>query len=137
MKTQSKTTVKTPVKDLKKGESIEHYNAVLLEEIKSDMKQVIEGMESTKSSIHKEMQEFRGEVNEHFRMTDFAIAKHSEQLQNIEKDVSTLKSDVSTLKSDVKEIKTTVKRMEEKFDSHETRLTTVEEKIETHLIGHP
>ncbi len=84
MKKEPKAMIRTPVKDLKKSDSIEHYNAVLLEDIKSKMEQVIEVTETTKESIHKEMNEFREEVNQRFDMVESVVRAHSGQLQNIE-----------------------------------------------------
>jgi len=109
------TSIKTPVKDLKTDDTIEHRKVILLEDIQSKMEQVIEGMCSTKESIHKEISEFRVEVNQRFDMIETVVRAHSGQLQNVEKDI--------------KDIKLTVHRLEEKDTNHEERITVIEREM--------
>ena len=161
MKKEPKAMIRTPVKDLKKSDSIEHYNAVLLEDIKSKMEQVIEVTETTKESIHKEMNEFREEVNQRFDMVESVVRAHSGQLQNIEitlaghgrqltdhgkqltdhgkqlteinKHVTEHDTRFDKLETDVKEIKVTVKRLDEKMsDDHEERIAALEKSLTAH-----
>ena len=143
MKKESKATVNTPIKDLKGKESIEHYNAVLLEGIDSKMKQVIEGMETTKESLTKKVDEFRDEVNQRFDMIENVVLTHSGQLQNIEatladhgKQLADHGKQLVELKGDVKEIKAAVKHLDEKFtekiDDHEDRIVILEKNLTTH-----
>jgi len=137
MKKQSKATIKTPVKDLNVKETLDHRKIILLEDIQAKMEMVIEVTETTKESIHKEMSEFRSEVNQRFDMIENVVRAHSGQLQDIEKQLTghgrqltDHGKQLAELKSDVKEIKTTVKHLDEKFtekvDDHETRITALE-----------
>ena len=147
MKKPSKVTIKTPIEKLNKNETIEHYNAVLLEDIKSKMELVIEGMEITKESIHKEVSEFRCETNQRFDMIEGIVREHSGQLQNIE---ATLADHGRQLADHGKQltdhgrqltdhgrqltdhggrldrIETKVDKIGERLDNHETRITTLE-----------
>src|SRR3989338_4710108 len=147
MKKPSKVTIKTPIEKLNKNETIEHYNAVLLEDIKSKMELVIEGMEITKEFIHKEVSEFRCETNQRFDMIEGIVREHSGQLQNIE---ATLADHGRQLADHGKQltdhgrqltdhgrqltdhggrldrIETKVDKIGERLDNHETRITTLE-----------
>lgn len=116
MKKQFNATVKTPIKDLSTEETIEHRKVVLLEDIQSKMERVIEGMESTKETIHKETNEFRNEVNQRFDTIEKVVRQHSGQLQNIEKRLQS--------------IETKVDKIDEHLNDHEIRLTAVEEKLD-------
>lgn len=50
-----RATVKTKIKDLNKPETMEHYNAVLLEDIKGQMQFVVEGMESFRVEVKRDI----------------------------------------------------------------------------------
>ena len=140
MKKPSKVTIKTPIEKLNKNETIEHYNAVLLEDIKSKMELVIEGMEITKESIHKEVSEFRCETNQRFDMIEGIVREHSGQLQNIEAtladhgrqlaDHGRQLTDHGRQLTDhggrLDRIETKVDKIGERLDNHETRITTLE-----------
>ena len=140
MKKPSKVTIKTPIEKLNKNEAIEHYNAVLLEDIKSKMELVIEGMEITKESIHKEVSEFRCETNQRFDMIEGIVREHSGQLQNIEAtladhgrqlaDHGRQLTDHGRQLTDhggrLDRIETKVDKIGERLDNHETRITTLE-----------
>lgn len=135
-----KTTVKTPIKDLGKHETIEHYNAVLLEKISSDVKQVIEGAEATRDTLRKEMREFRKEVNERFSMVDFVLGKHSEDINGLKGDVQELKGDVQILKDDVQELRgemqETRKCLSDKIDKVGEGVEANEARLDHHIAHH-
>ncbi len=140
----SKATTRTPVKNLKPDETIEHYNAVLLEDIRSKMQQVIEGMDSTKTEIKRELGEFRAEANEHFEMLDTVVREHSGQLQNIERqlaDQSKQLADQSKQLADhgkqlaghgkqLAEINHHLTNHDRKFDAIDKRFDVIETKLD-------
>ncbi len=134
---RKKPTIKTPVKNLKKSETIAHYNAILIENIESNMKAVIESVEATESRLSNEMSEFRKEVNNRFEIVEGVLRIHSRDINELKTDVSGLKTDVSGLKTDVSGLKTEMHEMEqrltekidkivEKVDDHETRIIKLE-----------
>jgi chromosome segregation ATPase len=129
MKRKYISTIKTPLDKLNKGEKIEHYNAVLLEDLKSDMKAVIDGMESTKVTLRREMQEFRSEVNQRFDTIEFVVRQHSSDINDLKADVGVLKADVGVLKADVGVLKTDVSNLNSKIGDLGTRIDSVESNL--------
>ena len=118
----STATVNTRVKDLETEETLDHRKVVLLEDIQSKMEQVIEGMDSTKTTLQNEMGEFRKEVNERFEMVDFGFKKIQTEMQEMR---SELKEDIRQLSTSLSE---TEKRLSDKLDM-------VDKKLDSH--SHP
>ena len=126
-KPMKKATTKTPVKDLKTEETIDHRKVVLLEDIQSKMEQVLEGMESTKETLQKEMGEFRKEVNERFEMVDFGFKKMQSDMGNLD-----IKIDGVEKRLDAK-IDGVEKRLDSKFDGLDVKIDGVEKRLSDKL----
>jgi hypothetical protein len=80
-KRTKKAAVRTSVKDLKRGETIQHYNAILIEDIKSKMELVIEGMEGTKEVIRKEVKQSEQRVTGEIALLKTVVHRHSGDLE--------------------------------------------------------
>lgn len=117
MKKPTKTTVRTPIKDLKEKETIEHYNAVLLEDIKSKMEFVIEGMESTKQSLKNDMNNLQENMTQEMELMKGVMHKYTEDL-----DIRSLW--INNLKNNVKETNLQIVQTNEKIDKFRAELTT-------------
>ncbi len=139
MKRQSKATVKTPVKDLKTEETLDHRKVILLEDIQTKMELVIEGMESTKESLTKKIGDFEDRVDQRFDMIECVVREHSGQLQNIEKqlaDHGKQLADHGKLLAGHGErldrIETKIDKIGERLDDHEDRIVILEKDQTVH-----
>ena len=151
---RKKATVKTQVKDLKGKETIEHYNAVLLEDMKSQMDWVIEGMDSVKHEINDKMAHLDTKITQEVELLKTVIHSHSDELNMLRNVFSGLNNDVkeSNLQaaangrrmdevcSVVKSIRTDILQTEnhlsnkidkigEKVEVHGSRLNLIEDKL--------
>lgn len=135
-------TVTTPVSDLKGKEKLAHYNATLMEDIRSAMKQVIESVDSSNGQVRKEMSEFRVEVNGRFEIVEKAIKSTNNKIDSANKSLTEkidsvdkkLTEKIDSVRTELKgeiapvrtELKTDMKNMEtrlsEKIDSIHTRI---------------
>ncbi len=133
MKKQSKATIKTPVKDLNTEETLDHRKVILLEDIQSKMEQVIEGMESTKDSIKKDVGNLEIKLTQEIELLKSVVHKHS---NDIEWEVRTHESFRNNLKEcnlqiteSNKKIETLQSRLLSKIGQSETRLSNKIDKI--------
>ena len=67
--------IDTPVGELGEKDTIMHYNAVMLEEIKSKMELVIEYMATIKHGLEQKIEELRNEMNQRFDALNYKIDK--------------------------------------------------------------
>ncbi len=140
-------TVARPLDKLGKKESVAHYNAILIEEIKSGMQQVIEGMESTRVVLEEKIDDFRKEVNGRFEVIEVAVTAHSKilnehgtkvdnlqktveghtvRLDSIEKGMGEVKGQLSTHSVKLESIETKIDGQNGRLDDHETRINALE-----------
>ena len=166
-KKTKKATVRTPVKDLGKGETIEHYNAVLYEDLMSKMELVIEGMEGTRDVLREDMRQLEQRITGEIGLLKTVVHRHSGDLEleatirrglseNIKennlqvletnKKIDTLQEGVVENTKNIKELKEQVGQMEKKMDGMETRLSekidTIGDRLDDHegkpaAIAHP
>jgi hypothetical protein len=101
--------IDTPVGELGEKDTIMHYNAVMLEDLKSKMELVIEFMETVGSELKREIaqldrkiEDLRAEMNLKFDALNFKIDKVEERL---------------TLRID---------KVAARLDDHDTRLVAIE-----------
>lgn len=90
------------------------------------MEQVIEGMESTKSELKRDINEFRAEANEHFEMLDTVVREHSKQLAEHGKQLQSIERTVNKHSEQLQSIETKIDKIGEHSDDHETRITSLE-----------
>lgn len=137
---RAKATVKTPVRDLTNRETVEHYNAVLIEEIKDQMKQVLEAVDTSVGGVRQELGEFRKETHERFNDVEAVLHEHSRSIAELKTDVSCLKTDVSCLKTGMTTMKADMTSMEQSLRSEirasENRLSQKIEATHARLDDH-
>ena len=128
--------------------SPEHYNSVLLEDIKSKMELVIEGMYTIKDELSRKIDETKDELKQDIKLNQLAITKTREDMSAMECRLKQEISDVRTeLKQDIADVRTDMRSMEERLkqeisdvrvDMHamENRLTEKIEGNNTRLKDH-
>ena len=87
-KRKSKATIMTPVAELSPNDTIEHYNAVMIEDIRSTVKLLSEGMTTLRSELKGEISSLRTEMNGRFDVVEAAIRCNADpirELQTMEK----------------------------------------------------
>ena len=114
MKAKKSPSRKSSKKD-QKG-TVEHYNAVLIESLKSDMKMFMEGMEARSISVERELKDFRKDVTGRFGMLELAVTNNSQAIKE-------LKSEMGQME---KRLSDKIDRNNSKLDNHEERITTLE-----------
>ena len=102
----------TPVAELSRNDTIEHYNAVMIEDIRSSVKLLSEGMTSLRSELKGEISSLRTEMNGRFDVVEAAIRCNADNIRE--------------LQNDMKDVKTSLSRIEPLIDEHEERLTRLE-----------
>lgn len=105
-----------------------HCNAVLLEDIRSKMELVIEGMNTTRSELKCEIGDFRKEVNQRFEIVESAIKHNSEKIENVRTE---LKSEIQDVRTELKDVETRlsgkIDKVGARVDNHEKRITALED----------
>lgn len=135
--TMKKATIKTPVKDLKGGETIEHYNAVLLEDIRSKM-------DSAKVTLKDEMKNLEERLTQEIELLKTVVHEHSGgirmeslHLEMIRNNTKENNLQIVATNQKIGEISSNMQKMEENLankidkigssiDGHETRITALE-----------
>lgn len=67
----------------KSTDTVEHYNAIMIEDLHSKIELVIEGLEVLRSEFRREISSFRNEVNGRFDVVEAAIRSHSHEIRNL------------------------------------------------------
>ena len=131
MKTNKKATPNANVSEQ------DHYNGILLEDINSKIDLLVEGLQASREETHKEIGEFRKEVNDRFEVLESVVRQNSTDIKTNSTDIKKLISDVRELKIEMKDVHTEIVEVEQRLsdkidiltDSHEKRLTVVENKL--------
>ncbi len=105
MKKKSKARIRTPVEKLTSEDTIQHYNAIMLEQITSKIDIVIEGMESLRRELRGEVAALRNEMNARFEVVDAAIRCNAHG---------------------IKELRSMMHQAIGRLDGHEVRITNLE-----------
>ncbi|MBU4484250.1 hypothetical protein KKA47_02385 [bacterium] len=146
MKKRTKeATIKTEVKNLSGKETIEHYNAILIESLKSEMKGVIEVVEESEAKSEKRDRELLKEMNQRFGTVEAALTHHTHEIKGLKSEVIGVQTEIKGLTKKVDEntkkieentqaIKTIDVHLSGKIDkfsnvleNHESRIATLEE----------
>lgn len=83
MKKKSKATVRTPVEQLQPNETIEHYNAVMIEDIRSIVNTAVEGLNSRMDSLENKIDTLRSEMNARFEIVEAAIKCNAQGIREL------------------------------------------------------
>jgi vacuolar-type H+-ATPase subunit I/STV1 len=108
-----KARTDTPVEELSKKDTIEHYNAIMIEEIRSVVRAELEGMHSRMDSFEGRLESFRNEVNSRFDLVETAIKCNSQAIRELRNDMDRRFSEMSDKMDHVID----------RVDVHEERLT--------------
>lgn len=137
----AKTTTRTPVYNLDLRRIFEHRNAILLEEIKGQMKLVLETVDTSISGVKQELSEFRCETNQRFDRIESVVRGHSTAIAELKTDMTAVKADTTSIKADMasmeqslrSEIRAFETRLSGKIDgigrsvdNHEVRIAAIE-----------
>ncbi len=94
-KQRSRTAiVDTPVAELTTKQTLQHYNAIMIEEFNSKIDLVLEGMESLRHELRVDMAAFRNEVNSRFDLVEAAIKCNSQGIRELNAKMDRLSSRV-------------------------------------------
>lgn len=111
-KKQSKAQVSTPVEQLTPEDSIAHYNAVMIEEIRSTVRTELEGLHTKVDSLENKMGAFRCEVNARFDTVEAAIKVNAQGIRE--------------LQTRMNHVEHKIDRIIDRVDDHEERITSLE-----------
>lgn len=114
-----KATVTTPVRELTGNESIEHYNAIMIEEIRSVVRSELEGIHARMDAFENKLESFRIEVNGRFNVVEAAIRCNADAIRE-------LRVDVNRLKNEMTEVKGILNHVANRVDDHEERVGRME-----------
>lgn len=142
-----KAKVRTPVEKLRGKETIEHYNAVLLEDIRSKMEQVIEGMEATKDELKKEARHLEQHLTQEIELLKSVVHKHSGTLGIPDDSYVLVGNRIKESNLQIVELRTEIKDMNEglatklvdvknDMNAMETRLSNKMDAIGTRIDDH-
>ena len=131
---RKKARVDTSVEKLNKKDTIEHYNAVMLEDIKSGIKLIQEGVDSSHVELKNELHEFRDETRMRLTAVEFAVMKNSKDIKSLDQRFDGLDKKVDSVRTELKEDMVKMeKRLSDKIDGivthvddHENRITKLE-----------
>ncbi|MFH1873723.1 MAG: hypothetical protein ABH859_00855 [Pseudomonadota bacterium] len=118
---------KKTTKERNQNGTAEHYNAVLLEDIRSNMQMLAEGMQTMKAELKADIQGVDQRLTQEIRLTQHALEKTNDKIDNVRTE---LKSDIENIRSDMQamEERLSVKldRNNDRLEDHETRITALE-----------
>ncbi len=141
--TMKEATIKTPVKDLTAGETLDHRKIILLEDIQAKMELVLEKADSTEASLTAKIDETKNELGWRLAAVEKVVSEHSGQLQNIEKQLVDHGKQLVEINRHLtdhdKRFDAHDKRFDahdKRFDAHDKRFDTIETKIGECLDDH-
>ena len=123
-------------KEPKGREKIEHYNAILIEELTSQFKFVTEHMMSIEERLTKKMDDKFGQVDSRFDMIEKTLELHSQkfvkidiQLDKIEGRLGSVENRLGSVENRTDTIEHILLEFKRETNEHFEKL---EQKIETH-----
>ncbi len=119
-----KAQVDTPLDKLDEKETIMHYNAVLIEALRSEMKLVLERVDALDTKFESKIDTFKNELASKIDFVKDALEC------KFERHFSTLESAIRGLKGDMldmeQRLSSKINRIIDRCENHECRLTTLE-----------
>lgn len=128
-KRPGRARITTPLEALDEKDTIMHYNAVLIEDLRSGLKQVIEAVESLRVEFRTEMNDFRREVNERFSTLELAVRRNSQEIAELRQEVAKLWQAVAEIRQDIAELRQEMAGLRQEMHTMEGRLS---ERIDRH-----
>lgn len=118
-----KAKIRTEIKDLNREDTIEHYNAVLLEQIDSKMSTVIEVMEATKTELKRDMNNLEKKLTQDNELIKGALRDLAGRQIATDKKVDILTSEMHEVET---RLTGKIDKIGEKVDNHEGRIVNLE-----------
>lgn len=116
-----------------KNETVEHYNAILLEDIKSKMEAVIEGMQSVETRLTSKMDDMEAHLSSDITMLKTAVTAHSGEIKELKTAVTAHSGEIRKLESNMQAME---QRLDTKIDQVETRLSDKIDKQDARWTNH-
>ena len=125
-----KATTKTQIKDLNKSDKLEHYNAVLLEDIKSKIEFVLEAVDVTQNTLKSESKHLEERVTQEIELLKTVIHKHSDEIGFNARVFDSLSNNIKENNLQIVELRKKLAerldKTDECLDDHETRIVGLE-----------
>ena len=129
------------IDELSHKESIAHYNAVMIEELRSQFKFVIEKSESSEGRLRQLIEDLRKENQEDHDDIKLVLRKNSDMFEQVDRRFDILEKKVDGLEQKVEShdrrfesLEHKFDRLEQKVDGHDLRFDTLEQKMDE-VIG--
>lgn len=106
-----------------------HYNAVLLEEIRSQMNAVIETVGLTKETLEAKIDGVEKRLTERIEIVEMVVRENSKDIQDIKIAVKENSKDIQGLTTAVKEIKQTLDGVAEKVERHDEEIVFLKSAV--------
>lgn len=121
-----KPRLKSPQSGKTKSGTVQHYNAILLEDINSKMELVIEGMEATRTGIQSDMQQMESRLMGKIDLLEAAVTAHSGEINGLKTEVQRLDAKIDRVERNLSE---KIDQQNTRWDGHENRITTLEKVV--------
>lgn len=106
------------------------YNAILLEEVRSQMGVVIETVETTGQRLDEKIDKVHVELKQEIQLTQMAIREHSQEIKGLQQETKTLQQDVRRLDQKIDGVE---QRLDKKIDGVEQSLNKKIDGVEQRL----
>ena len=114
---------KLPVNPTQKEQS--RYNAVLLEEVRSQMKAVIETVEVSNSQLNEKIDGVEQRLTDRIEVVEMVVKKNSGDIQSI-------KGNIQSINGDIQSIHKKLTGHDQRFDRLEQKMDRIADKVERH-----
>lgn len=118
------------IDELSQKETIAHYNAVMIEELRSQFKFVIEKSEGVEERTRQLINELHQKTEERFDDVDLVLRKHSEMFVQVDQRFDRLVKKVDGHDQRFESLEHKFDRLEKKVDGHDQRFDTLERKMD-------
>ena len=130
MSQKKKAKLRTPVANLNEKDSIEHYNAILIEEIQSSMKAVIETVHLSQEQTNRKFEKIETRMDQNHEDLKVAIAHNSTGIAKngmaIEENTTAIKQLDSKVDANTKAIK----QLDTKVDKNTVAIKQIGSKVD-------
>ena len=126
---KQKATTLTPIDQLNKAETIQHYNAVLIEDLKSQFKMVIERSEGAEERTRQFIEELHTKTQERFDNVDLVLRHHSELFEEMDERFNKVDQRFDRLESRVCGLEKKMDEVVEAVQHHEKEIQEIKRAV--------
>lgn len=112
-------------------ETVAHYNAVLIEGLKSDFRFVIEGLEGLRSELKQGMNEKFAEVDENFHTIRLVLQSHSRQFEKIDQRFEQIDHRFEKVNQRFDQIDQRFDQIDQRFEKVDQRFENMDQRFNT------